>query len=174
MSPILSSSLFEKLIRCFPDFGERRKFGCVLASGKGSAQLRLLHSCVTLLNSGSEKKNGISGAQHCKSVEEEEIPEKMAEAKLTSHFKYINGADSLVEVGILDFDATADCKCQEHNSISKELSRGSFLFCKIEYSRRIFRLSWFLENDQKYWRVIGFRCVSWCWLAPVCLLVLAC
>ena len=48
--------------------------------------------------------------------------------------------EALVELGILDFDATVDCKCQEQNSISKELSRGASL---IEYSRRIFGLSWF-------------------------------
>ena len=48
--------------------------------------------------------------------------------------------EALVQVGILDFDATVDCKCQEQNSISKELSRGASL---IEYSRRIFGLSWF-------------------------------
>ena len=34
----------------------------------------------------------------------------------------------LVKAGILDINATVYCKCQKHNSISKELSRGSYIF----------------------------------------------
>ena len=66
------------------------------------------------------------------------------EARSANRPKCASKLEALVEVGILDFDANVDCKCQEHNSISKELSRGSYLICKIEYSRRIFGLSWFL------------------------------
>ena len=44
--------------------------------------------------------------------------------------------EALIEVGILDFNSTVDCKCREHNldSISKEPSGGPYLICKIEYS----------------------------------------
>ena len=67
------------------------------------------------------------------------------EARSANRPKCVTKLEALIEVGILDFDATVIvvCKCQEHNSISKELSRGSYLFCNIEYSRRIFGLSWF-------------------------------
>ena len=71
--------------------------------------------------------------------------------------KCVSKQEALVEVGILDVDPTVDCKCQEHNSISKSLFRRSYLTCKIEYSRRtcqckveyshlknwVFWLSWF-------------------------------
>ena len=51
--------------------------------------------------------------------------------------------EALIEVRILDFNTTVYCKCQQHNSISKELSRGSDRICNIEYSRQNFGLSWF-------------------------------
>ena len=65
------------------------------------------------------------------------------EAQSANRQKCQSKLEALIKVGILDYDATVDCKCQEHNSILKELSRGSYLICKIEYSRRIFGLSWF-------------------------------
>ena len=57
----------------------------------------------------------------------------------------------LMEVGILDFDATIYCKCQEHNSISKgDLT----FFAKLKNSRRIFRFTWFQLSTNRTFKEI--------------------
>ena len=70
---------------------------------------------------------------------------KRGSAKLKSKPKVRVEAGSARRVGILDFNATVDCKCQEQNlgTLEKILKRILPYLQNVEYSLRISRLSWF-------------------------------